>query len=176
MKIDVSKIENYESMTAEEKLKALEEFEFEDNSDDLGKLKSSLNKANHEASEYKKALKELQEKSMSEAERAEAERAEIEKSLREQVEALTKEKTTASYKANLLANGYDDTLATSTAEALVNGDMTAVFASIKSYGEAVATKAKNDLLGTQPILKGGEPPKGAAEDKEVKAFREAMGL
>ena len=34
-KIDTSKIEGYDSMSAEDKLKALEEYEYEDNADEL---------------------------------------------------------------------------------------------------------------------------------------------
>ena len=60
MKI-TDKIEGYENMSAEEKLKALEGFEVEEpNTSEVTKLKEALNKASSEASNYKKQLKEKQ--------------------------------------------------------------------------------------------------------------------
>ena len=69
MKIS-DKIEGYAEMSAEEKLKALEEFELAENDDT--KLKEALNKATAEASSYKKQLREKQ----TEQEKLEAERKE----------------------------------------------------------------------------------------------------
>ena len=63
-KIDVGVIDGYETMTAEEKIAALEAFEYDDHSqelEDLGKYKDATTKANHEAAELKKQLKALQE-------------------------------------------------------------------------------------------------------------------
>ena len=56
MKIDVSKIDGYETMSAEEKLKALEEYDIEPPKDDK-KWKDALDKATAEASKYKKELR-----------------------------------------------------------------------------------------------------------------------
>ena len=50
-KIDTSKIEGYAEMTPEQKLAALEGFEYEDNSAELEKQKNALSKANSEAAE-----------------------------------------------------------------------------------------------------------------------------
>ena len=55
MKI-TDKIEGYESMSAEEKLKALEGLDVED-STDYQKLKESFNKTSSEVADYKKKLK-----------------------------------------------------------------------------------------------------------------------
>jgi hypothetical protein len=53
MRIDTAKIENYETMSAEDKLKALEEYEFETptpkENDEVTKLKAALSKANSDA-------------------------------------------------------------------------------------------------------------------------------
>jgi hypothetical protein len=53
MKIDTAKIENYAEMTAEEKLAALEAYEFETPApkepEDVTKLKAALSKANSDA-------------------------------------------------------------------------------------------------------------------------------
>lgn len=53
-KIDTSKIEGYAEMTPEQKLAALEGFEYEDNSAELEKQKNALSKANSEAAEWKR--------------------------------------------------------------------------------------------------------------------------
>lgn len=58
-KIDTSKIEGYDSMSAEDKLKALEEYEYEDNADELENQKKLLSKANGEAAEWKKKFNAL---------------------------------------------------------------------------------------------------------------------
>ena len=45
-KIDTSKITGYAEMSAEDKLKALEAFEYEDNAAELEKQKAAVSKAN----------------------------------------------------------------------------------------------------------------------------------
>ena len=52
-KIDTSKIEGYADMTPEQKLAALEGYEYEDNAAELEKQKNALSKANSEAAEWK---------------------------------------------------------------------------------------------------------------------------
>ena len=57
-KIDISKIENYASLTPEQKLTALEAYEVEDaGGGDLEKYKAAASKANSEAAELKRQLK-----------------------------------------------------------------------------------------------------------------------
>ena len=53
-KIDTSKITGYAEMSAEDKLKALEAFEYEDNVAELEKQKAAVSKANSEAAEWKR--------------------------------------------------------------------------------------------------------------------------
>ena len=53
-KIDTSKIDGYADMSAEDKLKALESFEYEDNAAELERQKNALSKANSEAAEWKR--------------------------------------------------------------------------------------------------------------------------
>ena len=63
MKIDTTKIAGYAEMSAEEKLKALEEYEIEtphDNGDEVTKLKNALSKANSDAAEWKRQFREKQ--------------------------------------------------------------------------------------------------------------------
>ena len=57
-KIDVTKIEGYENMTAEEKLAVLEGFEYDDNTSELERYKNAVSKANSEAAELKRKYNE----------------------------------------------------------------------------------------------------------------------
>lgn len=176
MKVDVTKIDGYEDMTAEQKLEAVLNFEVEAPNTEETKYKNLLNKANSEAAEYKRKWKELQEQKLTDEEKAKIEREESERALREENEALKKAQKLSEYKANYLANGYDDELATKTAEALLNGDMTTVFANQKTFAESVKAKAKEELLNSTPDLSKGNPPGGEKKDAQVTAFQRAMGV
>ena len=165
MKIDVSKIENFEGMTPEEKVEALTNFEIETPDGDAAKYKNLLNKANAEAAEYKKQLREH----MSEAEREKAEREEKEKALADELASLKHDKTVADYTSQFQALGYDSELAKSTAEAMANGDMATVFANQKAYSESLTAKAKAELIGSQPTPSAGETPTPIDYDKMTDA-------
>ena len=56
-KIDTTKIENYANMTAEEKLAALESYEYAADNADTERLKAAVSRANSEAAELKRQLK-----------------------------------------------------------------------------------------------------------------------
>lgn len=174
-KIDVSKIEGFEGMSESEKLNALQNYEFEvpapetDNAE-ITKLQRLLSKANSEAADFKKQLREKQ----TETERAEAERAEADKALREELEALRKDKTVASYQAKYLALGYDADLAASTAAAMASGDFDTVFANQALFGEKQKQAYDAAALNKQPGLSPGQPPQSKQiEDQFVAAFRKA---
>ena len=144
------KIEGYESMTAEEKLSALEAYEIEEKSDD-SKLKEALNKATAEASKYKKELREKQ----TETERLEAERKEEIEKKEAQLAELLKEKTVAEHKANFLKVGYSDELANESAEAIANGDYGKVFSNLGTFLTEKEKTIKEDLLKKTPKPTGG---------------------
>lgn len=121
-KIDVSKIQGYADMSAEEKLKVLEAFEYDDGSSEIERYKTATSKANSEAAEWKKKHNAL----LSEDEKAKQEQADYIAQLQKQNEELLKERDVAKYRTELLAMGYSDELATETAEALFNGDIAKV--------------------------------------------------
>ena len=58
-KIDTSTIAGYAEMTAEQKLAALESFEYDDGSKQNEKLKAAMDKAASEAASYKKKLNDV---------------------------------------------------------------------------------------------------------------------
>jgi hypothetical protein len=139
---------------------------------ELEKLKAALSRANGEAAEYKRQLREKQ----TEAERAEAERAEADKAMREELEALRKEKRVSDYTAKCVALNMDADLAGKTATALADGDMDSVFDCLKAFVEATTTRLNNEALNRQPGLSAGTPPTtNTTVDTDYENMRRWMG-
>jgi len=146
-----------------------------DNSDnpEIEKLKAALSRANSQAAEYKRALREKQ----SETERAAAERAEQEQAMREELETLRKEKRVSDYTGKCLALNMDAELAGKTATALADGDMDSVFDCLKAFVEATTTRLNNEALNRQPGLSAGIPPTtNTAVKSEDDKIRQWMGI
>ena len=140
---------------------------------EIEKLKAALSRANGEAAEYKRALREKQ----TEKERADAERAEQEQAMREELETLRKEKRVSDYTGKCLALNMDADLAGKTANALADGNMDAVFDCLKAFVEATTTRLNNEALNRQPGLSAGIPPtKGNTEDEFTAQLRRYAGL
>lgn len=166
-KIDVSKITGYAEMSAEDKLQALEEYEFDipkDNSDEIKNLKESLSKANSQAAEWKRQFREKQ----TEQERAEAERAEREKAVAEELQSLRRDKAVSGYVAQCLALGYTNELAKKAAEAMADGNTVEIFACQQEFLEAKKKEIEAAALNKQPSLSVGAPP--TAKQAEVDAM------
>lgn len=157
MKIDISRIENYENMTAEEKLAALEAYEF---STDGYVKKDLLDKATSEAANFKRQLREK----LSAEEQAKAEHDETMKAMREELETLRTEKAIDNATKKWMGLGYDEKLAAETAKAMVAGDTERVFA---NHAKFIAEKEKNlraQLLKDTPTPPAGEGSKGMTKE------------
>jgi hypothetical protein len=168
MRIDTAKIEGYAEMSAEDKLKALEEVEFEapapkDSSDEVNKLKTALSKANSDAAEWKRQFREKQ----TEAERAEAERAEREKAVEDELRTLRRDKTVSGYQAQCLALGYTQELALRAAEAMADNDAAAIMACQQEFLDAKQKELEAAALNKQPTLTTGSPPTAQGADLEA---------
>ena len=168
MRIDTAKIEGYAEMSAEDKLKALEEFEFEapapkDSSNEVNKLKTALSKANSDAAEWKRQFREKQ----TEAERAEAERAEREKAVEDELRTLRRDKTVSGYQAQCLALGYTQELALRAAEAMADNDAAAIMACQQEFLDAKQKELEAAALNKQPTLTTGSPPTAQGADLEA---------
>lgn len=150
-KIDFSKIEGYEEMTAEEKLAALEGFEIPE-PDYTGYVKKELfDKASSEIAGYKK--KEFERMTEEEAAKAKAE--EERAAMQARLEELERDKVINEYTAQFLGIGYDKDLAKETAEALQKGDMNTVFLNQTKFATAREKALKAELLKDTP-----KPPAG----------------
>lgn len=169
VKFDTSRIDGWETLSAEDKVKALLEQEIEVEQPEPAaaiKLKNALNKACEEAASYKKALREKQ----TEAERAEADRAEREKALQDELASYRNKERVSSYKAQLMAAGIDPDTADLMAKSLPEGVSDEYFQATKSFLDAQRKNAEIAALGKQPSLSVGTPPKGMTKDDEIVAI------
>nr|DAP28768.1 MAG TPA: Major head protein [Caudoviricetes sp.] len=163
-KIDTSLIEGYADMTPEQKFAALEAFEYEDNAAELEKQKNALSKANSEAAEWKRKHNAL----LSEEEKKKQEDADKLAQMEQELADLRKGKTISEYKAKFVAQGYDETLAEETAQALADGDSAKVFANQSKFLEEYAKKVKADALKKTPKPTPGAGSGGGAIDYDKK--------
>ena len=166
-KIDVSKIKGYSEMSAEDKLKALEEYEFETpapkENDEVTKLKAALSKANSDAAEWKRQFREKQ----TEAERAEAERKEHEAAVEDELRTLRRDKSVSGYVAQYLALGYTQELALKAAEATADNDAATIMSCQQEYIEAKTKELEAAALNKQPSITPGAPPTAKDADKDA---------
>lgn len=174
MKIDTSKIEGYAEMSAEDKLKVLEEYEIEtpktDSMDEVTKLKAALSKANSDAAEWKRQFREKQ----TEQERTEAERAEREKAVEEELRGLRRDKTVSNYVAQCLALGYDKDLALRAAEAMADNNAAEIMNCQQEFLEAKQKELEASALNKQPTLTSGAPPTSKVAEVESENKMRAM--
>ena len=165
-KIDVTKIEGYSEMSAEEKLAALEAYEFEapaPTTDAEAKLKEALSRANGDAAEWKRKYR----ATLDDAKRAEEERAERDKARDDELETLRKERAISKLEAQYLAAGYSPELASASAKAQAEGDTATVIANQMKFIEETKSKLEAAALGKQPPITPGKPPKGESDDDKL---------
>ena len=147
-KVDITKIEGYEGMTPEEKIKALEAYEIEDVKPDYsGYVKKDV--FDKTASELAGVKKQLKEK-MTDDEAAKQKEQEEREELQSKYEKLLHDSEVSKNKAELLALGYEEKLADDTAEAMVTGDLEKVMVNQKKHLEAVEKKVRAEALKDTP--------------------------
>lgn len=165
MKIDISKIEGYENMSAEEKLAALEGYDF----DTSGLVsKATLDKATGEAAEWKRKYN----STLSEAEQAKIAAEEARKATETRLAELERKDKISTTKDQYIASGFKPDLALATAEAFVDGKMDVVLANVTKHA-ADAAKAATDAALHQtpppPASGNGNPGSVNYDDKIAKA-------
>lgn len=174
MKLDVNKIPNFETLSDEIK-KILAELDIDVSTPDYsGYVKKDVfDKKAAEAAELSKQLK----AKMTETEQAEAEKEKMFSDMKTELETLKKEKTISAYKAEYLALGYDDKLATETATAMVEGNTQTVFANQKNFMETQKKNIEAAALNKQPDLSVGKPPENKTKEQiEIENLRKGFGL
>lgn len=155
-KIDVSRIEGYAEMSVEDKIKALESFEYEDNAAEVERLRKSASKASSEVGEWKRKHDAL----LTDEQKKAQEQKEAYESMKNELEALKKEKTVSEHKAKFLALGYSEALAEETASALTDGDFAKVFAAQQTFLAEHDKALKAEALKNTPVPPAGGNPGG----------------
>lgn len=151
-------IENYESMTPEEKVAALEAYE----PDMSGYVaKATFDKTASDLAAAKKSLREKQ----TDEEAKEAERASREAAIMAELETLRHEKLVGTYVASYLAMGYDEKLAKATAEAMAKGDTDTVFKNQKIHLENREKALRTELLKNTPTPAAGNANTGMTKEQ-----------
>ena len=142
-KIDISKIPEFENFPDEVK-QVISNTEIDVPGIDQSKyvLKEVFDRKASEASSLSKQLK----SKMSEAEQAEADKAKLMSEMQAELETLKKVKMVSGYKAQYLALGYDENLASETALAMAEGNTETVFKNQKLFQEAREKAIKRQRL------------------------------
>lgn len=162
-KIDVTQIEGYAEMSAEDKLKALEGFDIPD-PDYSGYVKKDV--FDKTASELAGVKKQLKDK-MTDDEAAKQKEQEEREELQSKYDKLLRESEISKHKAKLLGLGYDEKLADETAEAMADGDMEKVFANQKKHLDSVEKRVRADALKDTPK----PTPDGDSKTMTLEKFR-----
>ena len=160
--IDTSKIEGYEEMTPEDKVKALESFNLPD-PDYSGYIKKDT--FDKTASELAQVKKDLKARMTEEEVKAQAAAEELAK-YKTEADTLRREKNIANNKAQFISAGFDEALAQETAEALENGDFATVFKNQKTVIENVKKIAKGEAMAQTPTPAGKADEGGKTITKE----------
>jgi hypothetical protein len=171
-KIDTSKIEGYAEMTPEQKLAALEGYEYEDHSEELERQRAAVTKANGEAAEWKRKHTAL----LSEDEKKKQEDADKLASMEKELAELRKGKVVSDYKAKFVAQGYSEELADETAKALAEGDMTKVFANQQKFLTDYAKGVKAEALKGTPKPPAGGSSTGVDFAKKIEEAQKSGDL
>ena len=163
-------IENYENMTVEEKLAALEAYEPD--------MSGFVSKATFDktASDLAAAKKRERDR-MSEEEAKAAKAAEEHEALMARVKELEHEKAVSTYVAAYAAMGYEEKLAKAAAEALANGDMESVFKNQKLHLEAREKNLRAEILKATPTPSAGAPTTGITKEAfDAMSYKERAAL
>ena len=166
-KIDTKLNTGYEQMTLEQKVAALEAYNHPD-PDYSGYVKKDLyDKAASDAASWKKKHNEL----LTEDERKKQEDADALANMKKELDELRKDKTISEFKAKLIAQGYDEALASDTAQAMADGDTAKVFANQGKFLEDYAKKVKADAMKKTPKPPAGD---GSSDIDYSKKIEEAQ--
>lgn len=187
--INTENIENFDSMTPEEKVAALMAYDIPDEVD-MSKyvLKTTFDNKASEAANLAKQLKEketaLKSKAteqMTEDERWQEKMRELQEAseqqtneLKEQLAAFQRKDTLRDYQTNLTLLGFDEKLAPETAEALADNNIEKVFTNLRKFLDAYRKNVEAELMRNTPQPHGGAKDDGddGPDMKLVKKFAE----
>ena len=159
---DTSTIENFDSMTPEQKVEALLKAEIPEKVDMSGFISKELfDRKASEAANLSKQLKErLSEDEKKKMADEESKRADDERytALEEKYNELLKRSTIAEYKGKFLGQGMDEKMAVEAATALADNDTTKLFDIQQKFQEQLKKRIEAELV------KGTKKPDGSGGD------------
>ena len=167
-RFDTSTIEGYDSMTAEEKVSALENFEFDNFSDEVERLKSSVSKANSEAAGYKRRLSEVSKGKDAEL----TEKDELLKALTDKVTKLENEQKANELKMRFVGVGCNTKIAEESANAIIGGDIDAFFKSQEEFIKEHDRQKELEMLKKTP-RPGNAPTKKYTSKDDILAIEDS---
>lgn len=160
--MDTTKIEGYENMTAEQKVAALEAYEF----DTSGLVsKATLDKATADAAEWKRKYN----SKLTEAEQQKQADEEARKATEDRLAELERKDKISTTKDQYIKSGFSPDLALATAEAFVDGKMDVVLSNITKHATDIAEAAKDKALKETPTppASGNSNPGTINYDAEI---------
>lgn len=168
--IDTSGIENFDSMTADEKVTALLAFQYDDGTDKIkaaeenaAKMKAAFDKASSEAAGYKKQLNAS--KTEEELKRQESE--ETLKAMQEKLAEYEQREKISTAKAAFLGGGFDETTAADAANAFIAGNIEKMSAALKKFRESIEVSTKSKLMGSNPKPESGAKSEDDGADNNI---------
>ena len=168
--IDTAGIENFDSMTADEKVAALLAFEYDDGTDKIkaaeekaASMKAAFDKASSEAAGYKKQLNAT--KTEDELKRQESE--ETLKAMQEKLAEYEQREKISTAKAAFLGGGFDETTAADAANAFITGDIEKMSAAVKKFRETIEVNTKSKLMGSNPKPESGGKTEDDGKDDSI---------
>ena len=136
-----------EGMTLDEIETALADIEFpEDLTAEVERLKTANSKLSSENADWKRKHREA----LTEEERKTQETADLVKRLQEENAVLTRDSNVSKHKAKFLSMGYDESLASDAAVAMVDGDMEKLFSYQQKHQEALVKNIRAESLKGTP--------------------------
>lgn len=142
--------EAYKEGMTEEEISAALEGKKSSSDAEMTRLKNALTKANSEAAEWKKKVREYQ---TDEEAKAAAQKEEFEKIMQENAD-LKRAANISDKKAKLISLGYDEKAADETAIAMIDGDLEKVIANQAVFLEAQKKNAVADQMRKTPKPNG----------------------
>lgn len=168
--IDTASIENFDAMTADEKVAALLAFKYDDGTDKIkaaeenaAKMKAAFDKASSEAAGYKKQLNAT--KTEDELKRQESE--ETLKAIQAELAEYKQREQISTAKAAFLGGGFDETTAADAANAFITGDIEKMSAAVKKFREMIEVNTKSKLMGSNPKPESGGKTEDDGQDNSI---------
>jgi len=166
-RIDTTKIEGYEEMSAEDKLKALEELDIPEPDYSGYVSKDISDKYAKEAADFKKKYKDL----LGDEQRKQQEQDETFENMKAELENLRIEKAISEHTTNLIKLGYDEESAKKAAKATIDGDFSTVYELQSKFIADTKKNVQSEILKSTPA-----PNLGDGEEKLTKDVFKKMSL